>query len=68
MGSMHDRINPYDGRLVCVADAHGEIVFSAIQINEGKTNAKRKESKPAGAPGRALQALQRNKEKRQGQV
>ena len=67
MESMHDRINPYDGRLVCVADAHGRIVFSATQINEGKTDAK-KEPKPAAASGRALQALQRNKKKRQDQV
>ena len=68
MELMHDRINPYDGRLVCVADALGRIVYSAPQIGEGRHNATVSKDKPAGASGRALQALRRNKEKRQDQV
>ena len=67
MARMEDRINPYDGRLVCAADAHGNIVFSAPLIGQeprrGLNDGRRKDNEARGSTSRALQVLQRHKER-----
>lgn len=65
-GHVPDHINPYDGRLVCASDAHGNIVFSRLPFENGPPRKKKKENGEktdhAGREaGRALQTLQRVK-------